>query len=103
MEWSMKERMRERQVHIVSSSTYILVWLALMALLAATIAVAKGQLLLKYSVLASLLIASVKAILVLAFFMHLKYEGRFLRGVLLIAIGALTITISLTFIDVWYR
>lgn len=101
----MKERVKqeERQFHIVSFKTYTYVWLVLLALLAATIAIAKGQLLSKYSVLASLLIASVKAILVLAFFMHLKYEGRFLRGLLLIALGALTVTISLTFIDVWYR
>ncbi|MGE5238608.1 MAG: cytochrome C oxidase subunit IV family protein [Chloroflexota bacterium] len=94
---------QERQVHVISFRTYILVWLALLGLLAATVSVAKGRLLLQYSVLASLLIASVKAILVLAFFMHLKYEGSFMRGALLIAIAALTITISLTFIDVWFR
>jgi cytochrome c oxidase subunit 4 len=93
----------ERQVHIVSFKTYTYVWLALLALLAATIAIAKGRLLSQYSVLASLLIASLKAALVLAFFMHLKYEGRFLRGVLLIAIAVLTVSISLTFVDVWYR
>lgn len=96
-------KQEETGTHIVSFKTYAYVWLALLVLLAATIAIAKGQLLSRYSVVASLLIASVKAILVLAFFMHLKYEGRFLRGTLLIVIAALTITISLTFIDVWYR
>ncbi len=94
---------QEREVHIVRFTTYILVWLALLALLAATVSIAKGLLLSQYSVLASLLIASVKAVLVLAFFMHLKYEERFLRGAFLIAIAALTITISLTFVDVWFR
>lgn len=96
-------KQEESPVHIVSFKTYAYVWLALLVLLAATIAIAKGQLLSRYSVVASLLIASVKAMLVLAFFMHLKYEGRFLRGTLLIVIATLTITISLTFIDVWYR
>ena len=46
-------------------------------LLGATIAMAKVQLLAEYSVLGSLAIATIKAGLVLIFFMHLKYEGRF--------------------------
>ena len=44
-----------------------------------------------------------KAGLVLAFFMHLKYEGRFLKGMLTVALFALTVLIGLTFVDVWYR
>ena len=91
------------KIHIISYKTYTYVWVALLILLATTIAVAKLQLLAEYSVFANLLIASLKAILVLIFFMHLKYEGRFLRGLFLIAIGALTLIIILTFTDVWYR
>ena len=44
-----------------------------------------------------------KAGLVLAFFMHLKYEGRFLKGLLLLTLAALALFIGLTFVDVWYR
>jgi len=87
----------------VATGTYTIVWLALLLLLAATIAIAKLQLLARFSVLGSLAIASVKAGLVLAFFMHLKYEGRFLKGMLALALAALTLLIGLTFVDVWYR
>ena len=97
----MKEKYAED--HIVATGTYTAVWLALLALLAATIAVAKLRLLAQYSVLGSLGNACVKAGLVLTFFMHLKYEGRFLKGMLTLAISALTLLIGLTFVDVWLR
>lgn len=82
---------------------YIVVWLVLLGLLAATIAVARLQLLGQFSVLGSLAIASVKAGLVLAFFMHLKDEGRFLKIMLTIALFALTVLIGLLYADVWLR
>jgi len=89
--------------HIVPTSTYTVVWLALLILLAATISVSKLRLFAQFSVLGSLVIASMKAGLVLAFFMHLKYEGRFLKGMLALALSALTLLIGLTFVDVWLR
>ena len=97
----MKEKYAED--HIVASGTYAVVWLLLLVLLAATIAVAKLRLLAQYSVLGSLVIACAKAGLVLMFFMHLKYEGRFLKAMLTVAIAALTVLIGLTFVDVWLR
>ena len=97
----MKEKYAED--HVIASGTYAAVWLALLVLLAATIAVAKLRLLARYSALGSLLIASAKAGLVLAFFMHLKHEGRFLKAMLTVAIAALTVLIGLTFVDVWLR
>jgi cytochrome c oxidase subunit 4 len=97
--------MKEKYVedHAVATGTYTAVWLALLLLLAGTIAVAKLRLLAQFSVLGSLLIASAKAGLVLAFFMNLKYEGRFLKVMLTVAIAALTLLIGLTFVDVWLR
>ncbi len=89
--------------HIVAYRTYLFVWIALIALLAATIAIAKGQLFAQYSVLGSLFIATAKAALVLTFFMHLKYEPPFLKLMLFLALLALTAIIGLTFTDVWYR
>ena len=91
------------ETRTIATRTYALVWLVLLVLLAATLAVSRLQLLARYSVLASLLIATVKAGLVLAFFMHLKYEGRFLKGLLLLTLSALTLFIGMTFVDVWYR
>jgi len=83
--------------------TYIAVWLVLLSLLAATLAIARMQLLAQFSVLGALMIASVKAGLVLAFFMHLKDEGRFLKIMLTLAVAALTVLIGLMFADIWLR
>jgi cytochrome c oxidase subunit IV len=89
--------------HLTLTRTYIIVWLALLVLLAATITISRMQLLMKFSVLGSLFIASVKAGLVLTFFMHLKNERRFLKAMLTLTLFALTLLIGLTFADVWLR
>jgi cytochrome c oxidase subunit 4 len=90
------------EIHIRSYRTYVYVWVALLLLLAATIYVARVSFT-SFSVVINLFIATLKAGLVLAFFMHLKYEGRFLKGMLLLTLAALTCIIALTFSDVWYR
>jgi cytochrome c oxidase subunit 4 len=90
------------EIHIRSYRTYVYVWVALLLLLAATIYVARVNFT-SFSVVINLFIATLKAGLVLAFFMHLKYEGRFLKGMLLLTLTALTCIIALTFSDVWYR
>ena len=92
----------ERSAHIVPYGTYVYVWVALLFLLALTIVVAKAEFS-KYSVLVNLLIASIKAGLVLFFFMHLKYERWLLKAMLLIVIATLTAVIALFFADVMFR
>lgn len=94
--------MNESEDHIGSYRTYVVIWAALMLLLAATIIVAKVEVS-KYSVLLNLFIATVKAGLVLFFFMHLKYEKWFLKGILFMVLVMLASVIGLTFSDVWYR
>jgi cytochrome c oxidase subunit IV len=94
--------MDEQDKHIVSSKTFVSVWLALLALTAITVTVA-GLHLGAFSTLTAIVIASVKAGLVLWFFMHLKYEKRLLKLLLLVPIATLAVIIGLTFIDVWYR
>ncbi len=88
--------------HIGSYGAYSLVWAALMLLLAATIAVTKLDVS-RYSVLLNLLISTVKAGLVLFFFMHLKYERWFLKTLLFMVLATLASVIALFFSDVWYR
>ena len=94
--------MNEPEAHIVASRTFITVWLALLALTAITVTVA-GLHLGAFSTLAAIVIASVKAGLVLWFFMHLKYERLFFKVLLLVPIVTLAVIIGLTFVDVWYR
>ncbi len=97
----MKEFVSENPIS--PDGIYTAVWLALLVLLAATVAVARFQLLARFSVLGSLFIASLKAGLVLAFFMHLRDEGRFLKAMLAVTVSVLTLLIGLTFVDVVYR
>jgi cytochrome c oxidase subunit 4 len=92
----------EKSVHIVGYRTYVYVWIALLLLLAATIAVAKVEFS-KYSVFVNLLIATVKAGLVLFFFMHLKDEKWLLKALFFMVIATLTAVIALFFADVMFR
>jgi len=92
----------EEHPHIVRTRTFVAVWLCLLALTALTVKAAQLHLE-ALGMLVNLLIASSKASLVLWFFMHLKYEARLLKIMLLIPIATLTIIIGLTFFDIWYR
>ena len=94
--------MKEQKTHIVAPKTFISVWAALLALTAITVTVAKldlGAL----SMFTAIAIASVKAGLVLWYFMHLKYETRLLKLLLLMPIATLAFIIGMTFVDVLYR
>jgi cytochrome c oxidase subunit 4 len=88
--------------HIVPYTTFIFVWIALIVLTAVTITVARLHLG-NFSILAALAIATIKAGLVLWFFMHLKYEARLFKLLLLVPIVTLAVIIGITFIDVGYR
>ena len=94
--------MNEPKPHIVSTRTFVSVWLALLALTAVTVTVAELHLG-RFSTLTALAIASLKAGLVLWFFMHLKYESRLFKALFLVPIVTLAITIGMTFFDIWYR
>ncbi len=88
--------------HIVPYRTHVLVWLALLVLTAATVLVSRVELG-AWHVWAALLIASIKSALVIAFFMHMKYENRAFKLCLLAALLTLAIFIGFTFFDVLYR
>ncbi len=94
--------MQEQGKHTVPTSTFIVVWIALLILTALTVMVAELHIG-RASVLVPLVIASAKAGLVLWFFMHLKYEKRLFKLLLLMPIGTLLVILLLTFADIWYR
>ena len=94
--------MEEQNTHVGNIKTYVAVWLSLLALTGITIAVAAMHLG-RFSTLTSLLIASIKASIVLWLFMHLKYEKKLFKFLFLIPIATLTVIIGLTFFDIWYR
>ena len=82
--------------------TYIAVWAALLALTGLTVYVA-GLDFGRFGVTVNILIASLKAGLVVFIFMHLKDESRLLKLMLMMAVLTLTVIIVLTFLDVLYR
>lgn len=85
-----------------SYGTYFITWFALLILTAITVTAAGfnfGSL----SVTVALAIATVKASVVLAWFMHLKHEGRLFHVMIWLTLVTLAIFIGLTFTDVLFR
>ena len=77
---------------------YVLVWLGLLALTGLTVAVA-GIDIGGYTIATGLIIASVKAYLVLTIFMHLRSESKVFRVFVLVALFFLIISLILLFSD----
>jgi len=92
----------EHAEHIVSYKKLVGVWLALLVLTAITVAITRLDLG-AAKVWAALAVASVKSGLVIAVFMHMKYEARVFRIILFVALVTLATFIGLTFFDVLYR
>jgi cytochrome c oxidase subunit 4 len=88
--------------HTVTYGTYVLIWFGLLVLTGLTVTVT-GIRLGILSIFTALLIASCKSGLVLYFFMHLRYESRFFKIMLFIALAAVTLFIGFTFLDLSYR
>lgn len=70
--------------HIVSRKTYIVVWAALMALMILTAGLSRIDLG-EWSTVVALVIAAVKALLVILFFMHVRYESQKVAWVFVVA------------------
>jgi cytochrome c oxidase subunit 4 len=94
--------MSEAHSHVVPYRTFIIVWFALLILTAITVAVAQVNLG-AINVWVALGIATVKAGLVVAVFMHMQYEAPLFKLALLAALAILAIFIGFTFFDVLYR
>ena len=88
--------------HSASEKSLVAVWAALITLTGLTIGAAEldfGRL----GMVINLLIASTKASLVIWIFMHLKYEKRIFKLLLIIPVIVLTVAIGLTMVDVRFR
>ncbi len=81
--------------------TFLKVWLALVVLTGLLVLMSHfGQ---TYAVWGLLLLTPLKAGLVFYFFMHLRYEGALLKGIVLVTLGTLLIFFALLFSDVAFR
>jgi cytochrome c oxidase subunit 4 len=87
---------------IVSRTTYVVVWAALLVLLAATVAASYVHLGF-FNIVATLAIAALKAALIIMYFMHVRYSPRLVW----VYVGAgffwLAIMFSLAFGDYYTR
>jgi cytochrome c oxidase subunit 4 len=81
--------------------TFLKVWAVLLVLTGLLVTLSHfGQ---TAAVWGLLLLTPLKAGLVFYFFMHLRYEGALLKGVVLVTLGTLLIFFALLFADVAFR
>jgi cytochrome c oxidase subunit 4 len=94
--------MSEEKHHVVPYRVYILVLLALLALTFASIGIT-GIEMGAYTVAAALIFACIKSVLVLTYFMHLKYDKKYIAAMVAFVFVIFFIMIVLTFVDYLYR
>jgi cytochrome c oxidase subunit 4 len=92
----------DNTLHSVGYTIYILVWMGLVVLTGVTVVIA-GVDLRQMAVLTALIVAVVKSVLVMSFFMHLKYEPATFKLMVLVLIITFAIFLILTFSDVLFR
>jgi cytochrome c oxidase subunit IV len=89
--------------HIIPSKIYYLIWISLMCLTVITAAVAFVDLG-SFNTVVALCIATLKAVLVVLFFMHLKYTNEKMTKVVVIAaLFWLVLLLGLSLMDYGWR
>jgi cytochrome c oxidase subunit 4 len=87
---------------VVSYGTFVRVWLVLL-FLTGLLTVAGTWYHESLSVPALLTLTPLKAGLVFYYFMHLKYEKPFLKGIVFMVLAVLTLFIGMIFLDLSFR
>lgn len=93
---------KETKAHIVGYPVLFAVWAALLGLTWLTVGLS-GTGLGSFVIIAPFLIATVKAFLVVDYFMHLKYESGFFKYILLVVLGTVVVVAWLVYQDIAYR
>jgi len=94
--------MSEDKPHIVSYKNNALVLVALLVLTFLTVAITSVELG-PLNVTAALLIASLKVGIILTYFMHLKFDHKIFRIMVVMVVLVFTSLIVITFFDYLYR
>jgi cytochrome c oxidase subunit 4 len=98
----MHEEIKHEHKHHIGYSTYVLVWLALLAFTSITVTVA-GISLGDYTLFVALFIAAIKSALVINIFMHIKFDEPIFKVFIAVSGFTLLVIFILTFFDVIYR
>lgn len=88
--------------HIVSIKVYLTIWLTLMVMTGVTVLVAYYDLG-RFNTIVALSIAVFKALLVILYFMHVRYSSRLTKVIVAAGVFWFLILIALTFSDYWTR
>ncbi|HER08297.1 MAG TPA: hypothetical protein ENO20_05235 [Bacteroides sp.] len=88
--------------HTVPYRTYALILVLLLVLTGISVAVTQIELT-KWSTLVALLLAGIKTSLVMAIFMHLKFDQRIFRVMAILIILLLGVVMVVTFLDYLFR
>ncbi len=94
--------MSEHKQHITGYSTHLAVLGVLLVLTAVTVGITRlemGPL----NTTAAMLVAGIKAFVVLAWFMHLKFESSFYKIMVILVIAIFLLVLFVTFFDYWFR
>ena len=92
----------EAHAHEAGYGVYIMVWLGLVALTSITVTIA-GIHLGSVTLIAALMIASIKTILVVSYFMHVRFDNVTIKVFIYVCILVFIIIMVLTFSDLSYR
>ena len=88
--------------HETGYGSYVLVWLGLVALTAITVTIA-GINFGSVTLISALMIAIAKTIMVVNYFMHVKFDKKMLKMFILMCVGLYIVFIILTFADLSFR
>jgi cytochrome c oxidase subunit 4 len=94
--------MEKEKHHIVPYKVYFYILALLITFTFLSIGITKINLG-EYSVLGAMIFATIKSILVLAWFMHLKFDQPFLRIMVVFVVLVFFAVIFITFLDYYFR
>ncbi len=101
-EHSTADGQHEKHDHHVGYGTYVMVWFGLIALTSITVSVS-GINLGSVTLITAMVIATVKSILVINYFMHVKFDNFVIKLFILVCLFVIAVISVLTFSDLSYR
>ncbi|MBE0663575.1 MAG: cytochrome C oxidase subunit IV family protein [Bacteroidales bacterium] len=94
--------MSEHKSHVTGYRTHLMVLAALLVLTSITVGITRLELG-PLNTTAAMLIAGLKAFIVLAWFMHLKFESAFYKIMVTLVFILFLLILLVTFFDYWFR
>lgn len=88
--------------HSIGYGKYTIIWVSLLALTAVTVAVA-GIDLGEFTLFVAMLVATIKAMIVINVFMHIKFDDKLIKGFVIACFAIMLIVFILLGFDVFSR